>query len=168
MRRVYNNKQGQIFVKNCTILPKKFSNYHFIYIFCFVFLISNYFRYNLSGHTEICKAEADEAVDTLNDVQNKLFGVFFATDKKAKMAECMPACETAFKNLEKRLESRGGQHLAGNCLTWADLMLHGVVTLLSAVGGGDALKGCDKLNNLNERVGSIPNIKKYDSTLQSA
>jgi len=125
-------------------------------------------RYNLSGHTEICKAEADEAVDTLNDVQNKLFGVFFATDKKAKMAECMPACETAFKNLEKRLESRGGQHLAGNCLTWADLMLHGVVTLLSAVGGGDALKGCDKLNNLNERVGSIPNIKKYDSTLQSA
>jgi len=120
-------------------------------------------RYNLTGHTAMAKAEADEVVDALNDIQGKLFGVVFAPDKKAKMAEVMPTCEAGFKNLEKRIEARGGQFLAGNGLTWADLMLHGVINLLMAFGGDAALAGCGKLKDLNERVGCIPNIKKYDA-----
>jgi len=120
-------------------------------------------RYNLTGHTALAKAEADEVVDALCDIQGKLFGVVFAQDKKAKLAEIMPACEAGLKALEARIKLRGGQFLAGNCLTWADLMFHGVVALVTAVGGDAALAGCDKLKNLNERVCSIPNIKKYDA-----
>merc|ERR1719319_508185 len=57
-------------------------------------------RYNLTGHTALAKAEADEVVDALSDIQTKLFGVFLAKDKKAKMAEVLPACEAGFKHLE--------------------------------------------------------------------
>ena len=120
-------------------------------------------RYNLAGNTAMAKAEADEAVDALSDIQTKLFGIFLAEDKKSKLTEVLPAIEAGFKNLEARLELRGGQHLAGNNTTWADLHLNAIIALLNAVGGADALKGCPKLKNLNERVESIPNIKKYNA-----
>ena len=85
----------------------------------------------------------------------------------AKLTENIPAAKAVFKNLEARLEARGGQHLAGNCLTWADLALHDVLQLVPFVGGDakDVLGGCPKLAELNERVSALPNVKKYDQTL---
>ena len=79
----------------------------------------------------------------------------------------MPAVKAGLKNLESRLDARGGQHLAGNCLTWADLALHDLLQLVAFVGG-DAkvvLEGCPLLAALNDRVAALPNVKKYDHTM---
>ncbi len=39
-------------------------------------------RYRLVGHTAIHKAEADEVIDAISDIQSKFFAVFSAEDKK--------------------------------------------------------------------------------------
>eukprot|EP00088_Acartia_fossae_P071628 TRINITY_DN9882_c0_g1_i2.p1 TRINITY_DN9882_c0_g1~~TRINITY_DN9882_c0_g1_i2.p1 ORF type:complete len:203 (-),score=66.83 TRINITY_DN9882_c0_g1_i2:48-656(-) len=123
-------------------------------------------KYNLTGHCAMSAAQADEVVDALNDMQGKLFPVYLALKDpaaaKEKLAEALKVCTPGFANLEKRLEARGGQFLAGNTLTWADLHLHVVTNLLVTCGGDAALAGCFKIKDLNSRVAALPNIKKWN------
>merc|ERR1712002_41143 len=64
---------------------------------------------------------------------------------------------TLLKQLERRLETRGGQFFVGNNLTWADIQTF----MLANEVDQEALKVCPKVANLVKRVGEIPNIKKW-------
>jgi len=122
-------------------------------------------RNNLVGSTPMHAAEADEAVDALCDIQSKCFGVYLAQDpavKKEKRDEALKAITPMFANLEKRLCERGGQFMAGNQLTWADLMLHVIMNLVRGCEMGAAVSSCSKMCNLNDRVACLPNIKKWN------
>ncbi len=88
-------------------------------------------RFNLAGRDDVTKAEADEVIDTLEDVQTCLYSVHFAAkeDKKKKLEEALPKLSPILQNLEKRISARGGQFMAGNSLTWADLHCYQVIVV---------------------------------------
>merc|ERR1712141_146260 len=105
-------------------------------------------RNKLVGDTPMEAAEADEAVDALSDIQGKCFGVFLAKDpavKKEKQDEAMKAITPMFDNLEKRLCARGTNMMVANKLTWADLMLHVVIKLVTDCGMQSAFSSCTNL-----------------------
>jgi len=121
-------------------------------------------KYNLVGHDAFAEAEANEVVDAVNDAATLIYPVYKSTDaaeKKKMLAEVLPKMEAALKNLEARLEARGGQFMAGNTFTWADICMYTMTAHLKMNGAGPAFDGCPKINNLVERVASIPNIKKW-------
>ena len=73
-------------------------------------------------------AEADQAVDALNDLMNSVVPVMREQDeeKKAEMkkkvqTETMP---NWMKMMETLLTSKGGIHFAGKQLTWADIAIY--------------------------------------------
>merc|ERR1712038_886374 len=121
----------------------------------------------LAGTTNLVMAQVDEAVDVINDVQNAIWGAVFEGDEKLKAEKKKKVEEETIPNnlanLEKVLEARGGQFLAGNCLTWAELHFLQLVDLIIFVGSPNhkCLEATPKLANLVERTRNIPNIKKW-------
>ena len=85
-------------------------------------------------------AQIDEVVDAVNDIAQAGAKAFFSKDEaemKKYTTETLPA---GLINIEKRLESRGGQFMVGNTL------------------GLDNFPG---IKNLTGRVGRIPNIQAW-------
>ena len=82
-------------------------------------------KYGLAGNNNLERAQADEIVDTVNDIINKRIVAMFETNEEKKlelmrdlMCEVIP---TALARLDSRLQERGGQFFVGNNLSWADL-----------------------------------------------
>merc|ERR1712059_13019 len=115
-------------------------------------------EFGLTGKTNMDAAEADEIVDAVNDMFEARVRVHFEKDEDKKpgmkqqlMEETLPK---GLAQLEKRLQARGGQFMAGNALTWADLQ---IFHFNDWVGEKDLLNDLPGLKNLCERVGSLPN-----------
>merc|ERR1712018_769709 len=121
-------------------------------------------EYGLTGNSSLVKAQVDEVVDVINDVQNAMYGAFFEKDEKVKAEKMKKVGEETIPNnlanLEKTLVKRGGQFLAGNCLTWAELHFLQLVDLMSTLNP-KVLDATPKLANLVERTRKVPNIKKW-------
>merc|ERR1739847_42927 len=113
----------------------------------------------IAGSSGLVKAQVDEVVDVINDVQNAMYGAFFEKDEKMKKVgeETIPK---NMANLEKVLEKRGGQFFAGNCLTWAELHFLQLVDLMSTQNP-KCLEATPELASLVERTRKVPNIKKW-------
>ena len=82
-------------------------------------------KYGLAGNNNLERAQADEIVDTVNDIINKRIVAMFETNEEKKL-ELMRELMTEFipstlARLEARLKERGGQFFVGNNLSWADL-----------------------------------------------
>jgi len=121
-------------------------------------------EFGLAGQNNTEKAQADEVVDAVVDLQNAAYTVFFEKDEKEKaektkkvFGETLP---TGLKNLEKCLVRRGGKHFVGNDFTWADLSLVMLVDFL-ANQNDNILESLPKLSELVERTRAVPNIKKW-------
>ena len=71
---------------------------------------------------------------------------------------------SALSQLEKRLDSRGGQYFVGKSFSWADLH---TLMYVSDLQDKSILAGFPKLSNLVDRVANIPNIKKWVETRPS-
>merc|ERR1711974_96703 len=81
---------------------------------------------------------------------------FFSKDEAQMKKHATETIPAGLCNIEKRLESRGGQFLVGNVFSWADLHLFDFCCNLP---DKSCLDKCPKIKNLTERVGCIPNIK---------
>lgn len=109
----------------------------------------------LAGRNNLEAAQVDEIVDAVNDIfQAGLNAIFSNDDSQMKKyeTETLPAGLT---NIERILQSRGGQFMVGNALSWADLRLFDFCHGLSCL---DQFPG---IKNLTERVSNIPNIKNW-------
>ena len=109
----------------------------------------------LAGRNNLEAAQVDEIVDAVNDIfQARLNAIFSNDDSQMKKyeTETLPAGLT---NIERILQSRGGQFMVGNALSWADLRLFDFCHGLSCL---DQFPG---IKNLTERVSNIPNIKNW-------
>jgi len=115
----------------------------------------------LAGNTNMEKAQVDEIVDVIQDLVNAFVELYVAKDEAGLKKFAEETVPTAFGQLEKRLESRGGQFFVGNTFSWADLH---TFMYLSDLPDKSVLKSFPKLENLLERVGNIPNIKKWVET----
>merc|ERR1712083_153881 len=123
-------------------------------------------RFGLVGNTDLDAAEADQAVDALTDLMNNVGPVFREKDeaKKAEMKEKMMA-ETLpnwLKMMEAHLKKQGGNHFAGNQLTWADIVIYQNFDNLKRQIGQLNLTECPCLRKLFETVKNLPNIKKWE------
>ena len=119
-------------------------------------------KVGLAGKTELEAAQVDEVVHAIEDIVNARIGFLLEEDEKRKKtltdtftSRTLP---TLLGQLERRLEGRGGQFFVGNNLTWADIQTFMLVT---EVVDKEVAKKYPKVENLVERVGQIPNIKKW-------
>ena len=94
-------------------------------------------KYNLAGKNDIAAAEADQAVDALNDIFSHFVAWHKESDetKKNEMMkvlteETIPAW---LQMMEKYLTSKGGKYLAGDELTWADLAFFNFASMILMV-----------------------------------
>ena len=120
----------------------------------------------MAGKNNLEKAEADEIVDALMDIQNAGYGVFFNKDPEQKdqlLEEFKVKANTILTYLESRLKSRGGQYFAGNQLTWADLQLFNILDALKVLIPAP-VEDLPLLKDLEARVADIPNVKKWIET----
>merc|ERR1711997_555317 len=118
----------------------------------------------IAGSSSLVKAQVDEVVDVISDVQTAIYGAFFEKDEKVKAEKMKKVGEetipNSLANLEKVLEKRGGQFFAGNSLTWAELHFLQLVDSLETMSP-KCLDATPKLANLVERTKNLPNIKKW-------
>ena len=128
-------------------------------------------------------AEADQAVDALNDLMNSVVPVMREQDeeKKAEMkkkvqTETMP---NWMKMMETLLTSKGGIHFAGNQLTWADIAIYHTLDMFQVRRSFKILfcfvifvlqgrfsidfEDCPNLKKLIETVKNLPNIQKWEA-----
>jgi len=111
----------------------------------------------LAGKTNLEQAQVDEIVDVVQDLINTWIKFYFAKDEAALKNFGEVTLITVLGQLEKKLESRGGEYFVGNSLTWADTHVFMYLSDLDAA----VLEKFPKLAGLKERVGSVPNIKAW-------
>eukprot|EP00092_Neocalanus_flemingeri_P055911 GFUD01066215.1.p1 GENE.GFUD01066215.1~~GFUD01066215.1.p1 ORF type:complete len:209 (+),score=73.67 GFUD01066215.1:42-668(+) len=128
-------------------------------------------RFGLAGKNDVEGAEADQTVDAINDLTNSVVPVLNEKDEKKK-AEMKKKVQTEtmpnwLRMMERLLTSKGGNHFAGNQLTWADIAVYFFmetfkVRWMEHIGEPD-LDNCPNLNKLLETVKNLPNIKKWEA-----
>jgi len=121
-------------------------------------------QYGIAGSSNLVKAQVDEVVDVMNDVQDAMYGTFFEKDEKVKAEKIKKVKEetipNSLANLEKVMKARGGQFFAGNCFSWAELHFLQLSESLETMSP-KCLDATPKLANLVERTKNLPNIKKW-------
>ncbi|VEN61543.1 unnamed protein product [Callosobruchus maculatus] len=108
--------------------------------------------------------EIDAAVDTVNDLRQKLAVYHYENDEKIKQEKG----EVVFKEqlpyylerLNAQAEKNGG-HLACNRLTWADMYLAAILPYLNFMAKKDILADAPALKKVCDQVYQLPNIKKW-------
>ena len=119
-------------------------------------------KFGLIGRDNIETAQVDEIICALQDVINAGYAVLHEKDetRKTSLAEKHKdvTIPTVLTNIEKRLQSRGGQFLVGNALTWADFQ---TFFFCSELRDQEVLKTVPGIADLVSRVGNLPNIKAW-------
>ena len=91
-------------------------------------------RFNLAGRDELEQVKADVIVDTLSDLRNAFYQKVFMVKDDQKAEATTKFLEDAKLHLgrvEKLISQYGSNgHAVGNALTWADLELFEVTTIL--------------------------------------
>ena len=112
----------------------------------------------LAGRNSLEAAQVDEIVDAVNDIfQAGLTALFSGEEAQMQKyeKETLPA---GLAQLEKILESRGGQFFVGNAFSWADLRLFDFVFTLPQP---NCVSRFPRISTLVETVRNIPNIKNW-------
>ncbi|XP_023347867.1 glutathione S-transferase 1 [Eurytemora carolleeae] len=119
---------------------------------------------NLAGKTSLETAAIDEMVDAVQDINNQWYNGQFETneEKKKEMQENFNKVflPEKLRMIEKRMTSSGGQFLAANALSWADIHFLQSALVLQKTDP-EVLKDFPKLENLVKRVQDLPNLKKW-------
>lgn len=110
----------------------------------------------LAGRNNMEGAQIDEIIDAINDMAQAMAKAFFSKDEAAMKKHATETIPAGLANIEKRLESRGGQFLVGNAFSWADLH---VFDFCFNLPDKSCLEKVPKIKDLAERVCKIPNIK---------
>ncbi len=91
-------------------------------------------RFNLAGRDELEQVKADVIVDTLSDLRNAFYQKVFMVkdDQKAEATtKFLDDAKLHLGRVEKLIGQYGSNdHAVGNALTWADLELFEVTTIL--------------------------------------
>ena len=118
-------------------------------------------EFGLAGRNSMEMAQVDEIIDVIQDLLNSWYSLYHAKDTAGQQAHMETTVTTAMGQLEKKLESRGGQFMVGNAFSWADLHLFFYVNDMQLMTNKAVDAAFPKIKNLVERVGSIPNIKAW-------
>lgn len=120
-------------------------------------------KHGLAGSNALENAQMDEVVDGISEATEKQYNAFLFEKDEAKKAELQKkfnedVLPTLFKNLEKRLGERGGEYMAANKLSWADIILYNFAAELP---DKEVIKGYSQLDALFNKVANLPKIKSW-------
>merc|ERR1711936_588429 len=120
----------------------------------------------LAGSDRLVKARADEVAQALNGFLTDISKFFFAPEETRDALRkefCEKTLPPKFSQLEARLCQNGGQHFAGENLTYADLMLVVINDNLRSekVGAANVIGNYPRLSGLYDRLVDLPNIKAW-------
>jgi glutathione S-transferase len=120
-------------------------------------------KHGLAGSNALENAQMDEVVDGISEATEKQYNAFLFEKDEAKKAELQKkfnedVLPTLFKNLEKRLGERGGEYMAANKLSWADMILYNFAAELP---DKEVIKGYSQLDALFNKVANLPKIKSW-------
>jgi len=120
-------------------------------------------KHGLAGSNALENAQMDEVVDGISEATEKQYNAFLFEKDEAKKAELQKkfnedVLPTLFKNLEKRLGERGGEYMAANKLSWADIILYHFAAELP---DKEVIKGYSQLDALFNKVANLPKIKSW-------
>merc|ERR1711970_452280 len=118
-------------------------------------------EFGLAGRNSLEMAQVDEIVDVIQDLLNAWYSLYHAKDTAGQQKHMETTVPTGMAQLEKKLESRGGQFMVGNNFSWADLHLFFYVTDMQLMTGKEVDTNFPKILDLVQRVGTIPNIKTW-------
>jgi len=122
-------------------------------------------KFNIAGKNDLEAAQADAYIDLIYDILDAVKPVHYETDpEKKKELMVNLVAEKIIPTLaivEKQLKANGSQYLVGSSLTWADIAMYTYLTTMVGMMGPTILARCIHLKMLVNRVGNIPNIKKY-------
>jgi len=121
-------------------------------------------QFGLAGRNNLEMAQVDEIVDVIQDLLNAWYSLYHAKDTAGQQKHLVTAVPTGMAQLEKKLESRGGQFMVGNIFSWADLHLFFYVNDMQLMTGKTVDAEFPKIKNLVQRVGNLPNIKAWVSS----
>jgi len=123
-------------------------------------------QFNLAGINNMESAMIDEMVDQVLEINEEWYAMTFEPDEDKKKEKKTKFYEKTLPlklgMIEKRMDASGGQFLAANRLSWADLYFFQSMKTLFMTEP-KILDPFSKLDCLMERVGNLPNIKKYIS-----
>jgi len=121
-------------------------------------------EFGLEGRDNVEKAEVNEVVDAINDMQTAVFIAMREKNEAEKALKMKKALEetvpAGLRNLEKVLSNRGGQFFAGNALTWAELHFLQFVDFMLRLSP-QVLENSPLLKDNLTRTKDLPNIKKW-------
>merc|ERR1712066_1009113 len=118
-------------------------------------------EFNLAGRTSMEMAQVDEIIDVIQDLLNAWYSLYHAKDSAGQQKFLETNIPTTMGQLEKKLESRGGQFMVGNAFSWADLHIFFYVTDMKLMAGKAVETNFPKILDLVQRVGTIPNVKAW-------
>jgi glutathione S-transferase len=118
-------------------------------------------EFGLAGRTSMEMAQVDEIIDVIQDLLNAWYSLYHAKDTAGQQKYLETNVTTGMGQLEKKLESRGGQFMVGNAFSWADLHIFFYVTDMQLIANKEVDAAFPKIKNLVQRVGSIPNVKAW-------
>jgi len=126
-------------------------------------------EHDLGGKDNWTKAQADMVVDSIMDLfYREIFPGFRAEDEEKKKEILKKVGEEAapkiLTSLTKLLENRGGEHFAGNELTWADIVVANMMDMMCAMVGIDLAKDFPILDEFKNKIYELPNIKNWIET----
>jgi len=110
-------------------------------------------------------ALCDEYVDSVQDLLNSLYTLWYLPDGKDKDDKVKAKVEenkTKFYDVfDSILKTNGNNHLVGDKLTWADLWLAYSIDEYEIIIGSNIAEGREYVNKLKESVMSTPKIKAW-------
>ncbi|KAL1517627.1 hypothetical protein ABEB36_001366 [Hypothenemus hampei] len=122
-------------------------------------------KVKLTGKDDEEDLEIDAIVDTISDFRTKIAKYHYEGDETANkeayektlFSEIVPYY---LEKLDNQAKENGG-YLVGKKLTWADIVLIGLIDYMNFMAKKDLLAGSPNLQKIKEHVAEVPNVKKY-------
>ncbi|XP_056647762.1 glutathione S-transferase-like [Diorhabda carinulata] len=118
----------------------------------------------LTGSNDWEALEIDSAVDTINDLRQKIAQYHYEPNEELKASKKKPLVEETVPFYIERLEAKvkdNDGYFACKKLTWADLYFVAILGYLNFMLGKDLIENAPNLQKLKEKVLALPNIKAW-------
>nr|AFQ35985.1 glutathione S-transferase sigma 3 [Mytilus galloprovincialis] len=119
----------------------------------------------LYGKDNMENTRCDVILETINDIATDMIKYFFEKDETKKAEALKTLKENSLpkflKFLTTVLEGNGNKYLVGSDLTVADIAVFDILEWFNDAAFSGVFNDYSAIQNLVDRVKSIPNIKKY-------
>ncbi|XP_008203102.1 glutathione S-transferase [Nasonia vitripennis] len=120
-------------------------------------------QFGLAGKDDWEALEIDAAVDTIHDLRAKIAAHHYennATAKAEKLAAAKELVPFYVQRLDEQVKRNGG-YLVGGKLSWADIVLVGLLDYLNFMSGHNIIENAVNLKALEAKVLAQPGIKAW-------